>query len=221
MRWLLAVLALTWLTPVLALEVIRAGDTLILRGEITEADRGLDLTVPTRQGVRHVLLVDSPGGDFDASMRIAAAVRANGLTTTALGRCLSGCAFIFVAGVERAFTAQVFTTVGFHGAYHKDTLVPARVFALEIMGHISRMTDARFPYVLLHEVVYELRSTDMLYVLPSMYDHMVEICVTTKAVATCNRVPDATGLSLGVLTDPLPRHLRPHVRAALVNPNPP
>jgi len=67
-----------------------------------------------------LVLMNMPGGKITSMHRIADAVIERSLNTVALGKCMSACAHIFLAGKERQFAAGYplqYTSVAFHGMY--------------------------------------------------------------------------------------------------------
>ncbi len=60
-----------------------------------------------------IVVLDSPGGDLDEAMRVAAMVRLRRLTTGVSRRCSSACTIIFAAGAQRILLPS--GKLGFHG----------------------------------------------------------------------------------------------------------
>jgi hypothetical protein len=66
-----------------------------------------------------IVVLDSPGGDVDEAMRVAAMVRLRRLSTGVNRDCSSACTIIFIAGTERILLPS--GKLGFHGC--RDTLM--------------------------------------------------------------------------------------------------
>jgi hypothetical protein len=100
------------------------GDQLIMSGPIdgTELARLRDAIAGQSAGtIKGVILRDSPGGDVWTSLRIGELIRDNGWSTGVSGYCFSGCALMFLGGVERHFTDDkpvLQTQVAFHATYY-------------------------------------------------------------------------------------------------------
>lgn len=107
-----------------AMNIKLVGDQLILSGPV---ERGDDATVERelaeKPAIRTVILRNSPGGDVRTAYAISNRIRAKGLRTAVSGYCYSGCARMFLGGVERLFTDDYpphMTRIGFHGHYYAD-----------------------------------------------------------------------------------------------------
>lgn len=119
--------AVVWLalTPsAAAMDMKVVGDQLIMSGPIDGSElAGLRNLAAERRdaGVRMVVLRDSPGGNLWTSMRIGEEIRDRGWKTAVSGYCFSGCAVVFLGGVERYFTDDKpysQTQLAFHAAYN-------------------------------------------------------------------------------------------------------
>jgi len=88
------------------------GPEVILQGEIVASD-GVQFERVTRGLPNYTRVVlESPGGDLEAGLRIARAVRAQGFHTVVQQHCASMCGLIWLAGSTRwlSYNAQI----GFH-----------------------------------------------------------------------------------------------------------
>lgn len=119
-----AVLSLALSAPVMAMDVKVVGDQLIMSGRIDGSELARLRDVAADQGdarIRMVVLRDSPGGNLWTSMRVGEVIRDKGWRTAVSGYCFSGCAIIFLGGVERHFTDDkpaLRTQIAFHAAYY-------------------------------------------------------------------------------------------------------
>lgn len=99
---------------------------------VSDGDRPVyELTGPIEAGAQYdfedligtrmggVLMLESDGGDAYAAMDIGRLIRQHKIETAAVkGRCLSGCAVIWAAGVKRYKDKRV--DVGFHHPWHLE-----------------------------------------------------------------------------------------------------
>jgi hypothetical protein len=90
-----------------------SGETIFIRGSITEDTAKEFSGALAKQKIRRVLL-DSPGGGVESAIRIANLVRDNGLDVEVVGDCFSSCAnYIFPAGKSKTISAL--GIVAWHG----------------------------------------------------------------------------------------------------------
>ena len=91
------------------------GELVALQGDISGDDvAAFKRLVDSKQiKLPLLLLEDSNGGDANAAMDLGRIVRANHFTVWAMDRCLSACALVYIAGVER----QNFGVIGLHRPY--------------------------------------------------------------------------------------------------------
>lgn len=119
----LAIACLVPLQAALAMDVKVVGDQVIMSGPIDGGELAKLHDVVADHGssrVRTVVLRDSPGGDLWTSMRVGEFIRDKGWRTAVSGHCFSGCAIIFLGGVERQFTDDkpvLHTQLALHAAY--------------------------------------------------------------------------------------------------------
>jgi fumarate reductase subunit D len=76
-----------------------------------------------------IVVLDSPGGDVDEAMRVAAMVKLRRLSTGVNRDCSSACTIIFAAGTERILLPS--GTLGFHGCRDALAYFPCRNSAEE------------------------------------------------------------------------------------------
>lgn len=117
------------LVPLLAMPAAAMGfkvapPFLYLSGPVVYEDWALWQETLERHGkvIETVVLHDSPGGDALAGQYIALNLRARKLKTVVVGACMSACANIFIAGVERQFAPRGKSPglLGFHGSYRES-----------------------------------------------------------------------------------------------------
>jgi hypothetical protein len=138
-----------------AMSFTQIGDTLIMSGKV----EGSDVDKFSKfDGIEHVILRDSPGGNLKASMEIGYLIRDAKITTTADGYCYSGCAMMFLGGVTRTMKPKAM--LGFHGSfaegyYTGDTNA-------RMADYSEFMTSGGFVGPLASEAFYELQSNNLL-----------------------------------------------------------
>jgi hypothetical protein len=132
-----ALLALAATAPVAAqdvAELIRHEGTLSVRGEMLPGDGARALAL-LDDSVRRVA-VDSLGGDFDAWLDLAEAVRARGLAVAVRGACASACAQ-FLLPAAAALEIAPGSAVALHAAAHggwREALARGRLDAPAFAG---------------------------------------------------------------------------------------
>ncbi|TAG79466.1 MAG: hypothetical protein EAZ21_10380 [Betaproteobacteria bacterium] len=104
-----------------AMQLARAGDALVLSGEIVYQDlaRVRDALDRAPQ-IQVIVLRNSMGGNSWTGYRLGELFRERGLTTVVSGHCVSSCSRLFLGGRERRFASDypaAMTYVGFHGHY--------------------------------------------------------------------------------------------------------
>ena len=111
-------------TPVGAMGFKVAPPFLYLSGPVVYEDWPLWQETLAQHGkaIETVVLHDSPGGDALAGQYIALNLRLRKLKTVVGGACMSACANIFIAGVERQFAPRGTSPglLGFHGSYRES-----------------------------------------------------------------------------------------------------
>src|SRR5262245_18329197 len=64
-----------------------------------------------------VIVLNSPGGDFQTGMAIARKIKKEGLATLAAQVCTSVCAVIWLSGPQRQYLKE--SSIGFHGVFSR------------------------------------------------------------------------------------------------------
>ena len=104
-------------------------ETLVFQGRITEASR--DAFSDLIDDATRTVIVTSRGGDADAALDIANAIRDRDLDVVVRGHCISSCAnYLFLAGRRKIVEADSF--LGFHGT----------LTSMNLDRQIARMTEA-------------------------------------------------------------------------------
>jgi hypothetical protein len=157
-------------------ELVRFEGTLTLRGEIgpDDGDRVLALLDDSVQR----LAVDSLGGDFAATLDIADAVRARGLTVAVIGTCASSCAQFLLPAAARVTVADggiVALHAAAHGAWREALRTgrldaPAFAAARAVVAPLQARVDAHAAATGLQP-----RALEFLYALTSMRDVRVSL----------------------------------------------
>jgi hypothetical protein len=201
---LLGALALTG--AVQALTLHRDGEDLYAAGAIQQGD-DLALRAAHREApVRRLVLVNSPGGAFLTSLRIARWVEELRITTVAAGHCLSACSLVFMAGEQRQF-AQTLSgqthLIGIHGPYALRTGQPSATAAVMMLSYCRNRMGEKFDAALMERAVYQMQDPTGLLVVPQAGGAVVRPwhCPSNRTrPELCTRFPDKDGLSLGLLT---------------------
>lgn len=130
-----------WNAPAWAMDQHVEGTRLVMSGPVDGLDyeRFLKLVGP---GVQIVELVDSRGGDHQATMDVSQEIRRRGLKTMIRGYCLSACALMFLGGVERSLATER-SFAGFHGNYRAHSDQPSMANYSELARLMSEMTGGK------------------------------------------------------------------------------
>jgi hypothetical protein len=218
-RWIKftgALVALTLACAVQALTLHRDGDDLYATGTIQVGD---DLVLRAAHGeapVRRLVMVNSPGGAFLTSLRIARWVEELRITTVAAGHCLSACSLVFMAGEQRQF-AQTLSgqthLIGIHGPYAQRTGQPSAPAAVMMLSYYRNRMGEKFDAALMERAIYQMQDPTGLLVVPqaggaeggSQPWH----CPSNRTRRDlCTHFPNKDGLSLGLLTTDEPGTVR-------------
>jgi len=93
------------------------GETVILSGQVVQADCTSLTDLLAKTPVRRVVLTNSGGGNAHSGYCIGSLIREHGLSTTIRGRCASSCSRMWLGGVERTLDGPN-SRVGLHGNYN-------------------------------------------------------------------------------------------------------
>lgn len=208
--------ALALAGAVQALTLHRDGEDLYAAGPIQQGDDLVLRAAHQEAPVRRLVLVNSPGGAFLTSLRIARWVEELRITTVAAGHCLSACSVVFMAGEKRQF-AQTLSgqthLIGIHGPYTPRTgqfSAPGAVIMLSY--YRARMGD-KFDAAVMEQAVYQMQDPTGLLVVPQAGHAKTSAqpwhCPSNRTRRDlCTRFPDKDGLSLGLLTTDEPSPVR-------------
>ncbi len=138
-----------------AMNFIRYEDTLVMSGDIEESD--ID-KFSRFSGIKHVALKNSPGGNLKASIEIGYMIRDAGIITSVSGYCYSGCAMIFLGGIERSMEKKAI--LGFHGCKSGENYV-GQIDAL-LISYADFMTSGKFTGSIAAATFFELKNNNLL-----------------------------------------------------------
>jgi hypothetical protein len=85
---------------------------MIVTGEIYDSELDDAAKLLQTGKVKRIVLVNSPGGNFDVGVALGMYVHTNGIDTEARGECMSACAYIWLAGTHRYYTSDA--QIGIH-----------------------------------------------------------------------------------------------------------
>ena len=147
----LALAALTTATATPAAEIWRDKDGVYIKGDIELGDEEKFKRIANSMPRGGFVVMKSAGGNLVAGLDIGIAIRFRQWRTVVVDECYSVCAFMWLAGMQRAAFSDA--EIGFHGAYDisKDNapsssgnaLVGAYLAKLGFgYGLIAEMTDA-------------------------------------------------------------------------------
>ncbi|HET7084139.1 MAG TPA: WG repeat-containing protein [Rhizomicrobium sp.] len=120
-----ALLSALWAGPANAkvvLDTSGKGEMIALIGEIKKEDVGQLTAIlqTTKLKIPFLMLEGSNGGDPYAAMDLGRLIRKNNFTVWIYDKCLSACALVYIAGVDR----QNFGVIGLHRPYLVGTPMP-------------------------------------------------------------------------------------------------
>ena len=120
-RALIFCLALTlaaFAPPAFALELRAEGNLLIATGRVESEDYiRFKEAFRLNPGLDTVVFWNSPGGDIWAVHMVGYRLRERKVKTVVHGFCYSACALLFLSGVERRFSDDGTSLLGFHGPF--------------------------------------------------------------------------------------------------------
>lgn len=108
-------------------------------------------------GVTELVLVNSPGGQLRAAMGMARLIVPRKLRTVAVGRCMSACSILFMAGAQRQFGSGVnplTTMVGFHGAHRRSTKEVDPALQPQLFAYYKQRFGPKFDEVVMSQALY-------------------------------------------------------------------
>jgi hypothetical protein len=120
-------------------------EAIIVRGFIRpSASKELIEAIRSRPAPQHVIFDDCRGGVLDASVALAEAIRAQGAITSAGGYVASGCAFAYLAGVERRQLRGKTLLLDFHSPSRNGQALAKEVNE-RLLDQAGEMTNGKFP----------------------------------------------------------------------------
>ena len=111
----LALAALTTATATPAAEIWRDKDGVYIKGDIELGDEEKFKRIANSMPRGGFVVMKSAGGNLVAGLDIGIAIRFRQWRTVVVDECYSVCAFMWLAGVQRAAFSD--SEIGFHGAY--------------------------------------------------------------------------------------------------------
>jgi len=206
-RWLAWLVLLLPLTAG-AMTLERVGDTLYATGEVGGDDFQSFKAQLTQPGLRRLVLVESPGGDLWTALTVGEAVRGAGLNTVAVGRCLSACAVLFVAGKTRSFgTGRVpgNSMLGIHGGYEADSGRQAFGVGTALYAFFRRQLGEAMNDGLINEAIYGFKQSRGFLVLRDIERNpsrasQAAMCLNLFKPETCKLQEGKDAFTLGLVT---------------------
>jgi hypothetical protein len=193
-----------------AMQLERVGADLYAKGAIVEADLPAFHVQLEKSGLSRLILVNSPGGNLWAALRVAEMVRDAQLDTVVSGRCLSGCSLLFVAGRRRQFGSgnpPRLTLIGIHGAHDGNSRKLLPETGVQMAAFYKKQLGEKMDSGVLKEALYGIKDDSGLLVIPEMQrtrgdERDARFCPSLRARTTnCRVYPGQDALSLGVVTN--------------------
>lgn len=205
--WLVGVCLLVHLAAG-AMTLERVGDTLYATGEVGGDDFLSFKAQLAQPGLRRLVLVDSPGGDLWTALTVGEAVRGAGLDTVAVGRCMSACSVLFVAGKSRSFgTGRVpgNSLLGIHGGYEIDSGRQAFGVGTALYAFFRRQLGEAMNDGVINEAIYGFKQSRGLLVLRDIERNpapasQAALCLNVFQPATCKVQAGKDAFTLGLVT---------------------
>ena len=191
-----------------AMTLERVGDTLYATGEVGGDDFQSFKAQLAQPGLRRLVLVESPGGDLWTALTVGEVVRGAGLDTVAVGRCLSACAVLFVAGRTRSFgTGRVpgNSLLGIHGGYDIDSGRQAFGVGTALYAFYRRQLGAAMNDGLINEAIYGFKQSRGFLVLRDIERNpapasQAALCLNVFQPTTCKLQEGKDAFTLGLVT---------------------
>jgi rhodanese-related sulfurtransferase len=192
-----------------AMTLERDGDTLFASGPL-EGEDFLRFREQIEQGgVKRLVLVDSPGGDIWTALRVGEMVLSAGWETVAVGRCLSACTLLFVAGKTRAFGTGRHpgrTLLGIHGPHDPDTKAVSHRSSPAMYAFYQRRLGAAMDEQVMNEAIYRIQDASGFLLVPEIERNpqkkrLARFCPSLKVShGACTVREGKDALSLGLVT---------------------
>jgi hypothetical protein len=174
-RWFgLAALAMALSTACASAMTMRVvDDEVILSGQVVVADGDqFKAILSEHPEIKLVLFWNSPGGASPANRAISAMIIEHKLNTAIGGYCLSACAEMFLAGVERNFTdvePLASTSIGFHGNYGANGALDPEPRLQRLKAEVITRTDGKADPALVEKWVHFERPRTLRFVYPGAH----------------------------------------------------
>lgn len=191
-----------------AMTLERVDDTLFATGPLGGDDFLAFRSHLDRAGLRRLVLVDSPGGDLWTALKVGEMVRDAGLDTVAVGKCMSACSVLFVAGKTRAYGTgrkPVVTMLGIHGGYDPETGQQAHGVGPALYAFFRRQIGITMDDGVINEAIYGFRDSRGFLVMPEIQHNPPEVsqarlCLSLTDASTCKRHDGKDAFTLGLVT---------------------
>jgi len=207
-KLVVAFLGLVFLGSVQALSLHRDGEDLYVSGPVQLGDDLILKAAHEDSPVRRLVLVNSPGGAFLASLRIARWVEDQRMSTVVVGHCLSTCSLIFMAGEQRQFAqAQAGQPhlIGIHGPYVPSTGQLSSAGAQIMLSYYRHRMGDRYDAAVMEQAIYQMKDPTGLLLVPELGRPESTArswhCASGRTRRdSCTVYAHADALSLGLLT---------------------
>lgn len=191
-----------------AMTLERVEDTLFATGAVGGEDFQSFRAQLSQPGLRRLVLVDSPGGDLWTALTVGEAVRDAGLDTVAVGRCLSACAVMFVAGKTRGFGSgrtPGSTLLGIHGGYDIDSGRLAHGIGPALYAFFRRQIGTAMNDGLINEAIYGFKDPRGFLILRDIERNPAQasqaaLCLNAHQPTTCKPQEGKDAFTLGLVT---------------------
>jgi len=221
-------------SPGHTMEIVVAGDQLILAGAVIAADSdAVESNLSFNPQIKTIILRNSPGGDAPTGYHLGELFRQKLLQTAVSGYCYSSCSRLFLGGNERYFTDDYpskFTQIGFHGHYVNGDLNAASVTALHLKDWIIRYSDGKADEALVERWINIPHGTGLIHfynpALVNIGGYSAFMCQGTEPDHTqifdCERI-GKNALDLGIATSltPIRSHDQQKIRGMILEIPPP
>lgn len=189
-----------------ALSLLRDGEDLYVSGSVQVGDESILKAAHEESPVRRLVLVNSPGGAFLASLRIARWVEHQRMSTVVVGHCLSACSLIFMAGEQRQFAQAIpgqTHMIGIHGPYSQSTGQLSSAGAQMMLSYYRHRMGDRYDAAVMEQAVYQMKDPTGLLLVPQLGESQTRPwhCASARIRRDqCTVFAHADALSLGLIT---------------------
>jgi rhodanese-related sulfurtransferase len=163
----------------------------------------------TNKAIDTIVFVNSPGGSLHTALRVAEMIANRGVNTVVAGSCQSACSVMFLGGRERRFSdafPAAATFIGIHGAHNAETKQIDQTLQPRLYAFYKYALADKFDSELMHLALYKMDdATAMLRVMEATRNPASKVHFCKSAFVQrkdCAEFPQATALTLGILTHP-------------------